>query len=521
MTNKILLALDFDAFYCGVEERFDPSLVGKPFIVYQKNIIATLSYAARDLGLKKLGLVSDAVKKHPYITIVNGESLARYREQGKELWNYIKSVLPGAPIERLGLEEMWIDVTDIVEYNLEGLIEANVLFRGLSEEVEDGMDQGWQLNVATPSSLEHLAASAATSTASEEHEEETFLCEDFFFQTPAKVFPEEHGNEMPKFLQSDSTDPEKFYLDFKLYIASHIAKELMMKLKLCKGYSCSIGVAVNKTLAKMAGSTNKPGGLTLLLPGATLQFMEGCHVKKIPYFGSRSREILKHGMKYTQTEDLKVKTVLDYFRDSPDDFIKLFPPPQGEKLWDLLHGKDDSPVKVSTGSVTQVSIEDTYRTVTSFELAKEALKPIIESLLNQLLTDLIDPDTKTWLLYPTVIRLSARFGHSVSSLKNRVSHSQALTTFAPFYNLPELQTEHERQQLATNLRQQVLVPMLHKLCTTNGVLPSSTPYIYFQLLNVAVTSMSNAKPSLSYSLVHTKRPSSTKTLDHYFTRKKF
>lgn len=518
MKKRIILGIDFDAFYCGVEEKLDPTLVDVPFIVYQKNCIATLSYSARKLGLKKLGAVTEAVKKYPTIRLVNGESLAKYRAEGKLLWNYVKSLLPGAPIERLGLEEMWIDVTDIVDANLEKLIECNVLFRGLSEEVEDGLDQGWHLDLSTAASSADRFDPEADNV--EEEQSGGFLCENFFFQTPAKVFPSDHGCEMPSFLKTESTDPDEFYLDFKLYIASHIAKELMVKISMCMGYSCSVGVATNKTLAKMVGSINKPGGLTVLISSSTQEFMNSCHVRKIPWYGSKARAILRSSMN-NDSEDLLVSTVLNHFSEDGDDFIQLYPPPQGEKLWDLLHGIDDSPVKVSTGVSTQISIEDTYRTVTSFALAEAALKPIIDSLLNQILIDLIDLDTKSWLGYPTVIRLTSRFGASISTLKSRVSHSQSLTSFAPFYKLPELQTDSERNQLAQSLRQLVVAPMLQKLIASNGF-SRTTPYIYFQLLNIAVTGMSNTKPALTYTLAHSAPNPHVirKDLNHYFSKVK-
>ena len=73
-----------DAFYCAVEQHYDATLTDDTaFLVYQKNCITTLSYAARNLGLKKLGTVSDAVKTFPGIRFVNGDSLAKYRSEGK------------------------------------------------------------------------------------------------------------------------------------------------------------------------------------------------------------------------------------------------------------------------------------------------------------------------------------------------------------------------------------------------------------------------------------------------------
>lgn len=527
--RRVILAIDFDAFYCGVEEKRDPSLVDTPFIVYQKNCIATLSYAARNLGLKKLGFVTEAVRKYPDIKLINGESLAPYREQGKALWQYVKTLVPGATIERLGLEEMWIDVTDIVNQNLEKLVESDVLFRDVDAGVEDGLDQGWHLDLTTAGGalVEHFDFNPEAdidnhdNSTYEEQSSTGFLCEDFFFQSPATIFPSSHGSEMPSFLQTDNPDPEEFYMDFKLYIASHIAREIMLKVSLCMGFSCSIGIATNKTLAKMVGSINKPRGLTLLVSSATQEFMNSCHVKKIPWFGTRARSLLRLGMPQgdQSDDDLKVSTVLARFDGDGKEFKRLFPPPQGEKLWELLHGIDENPVKETTAVQTQVSIENTYKTVTTFALAEAALLPIVESLLTQLTQDMIEPDTNSWVAYPTVIRIGARFATSLETLKGRVSHSQTLTTFAPFYKLCEMHTEGERNKLARSIHQLVVVPMLRQLLINNSFSPSA-PHIHFQLLNVTVTGMSNMKPKLSYALKHSAPNPHVirKNLDHYFSK---
>lgn len=536
MGKRIILAIDFDAFYCGVEEKRDPTLVGVPFIVYQKDCIATLSYAARSLGLKKLGSVAAAVRAHPYLRLVNGESLAPYREQGKRLWEFVRSVLPDCAIERLGLEEMWIDVTELVDSNLNMLIEADVLFRGLGEEVADGLDQGIQLN------LTMSATGAPTLSEAEEPYEfhckdseesarlpmkSSFLCEDFFFQTPAHVFPVEHGVAMPAFLQTESTDPTEFYLDFKLYIASHIARELMLRISLGLGYSCSIGVATNKTLAKMVGSIHKPGGLTVLVSSAQREFMTTCHVRKVPYFGTKSRHILQNAIGFDSVTDgdLLVGAVLARY-DQPQ-FVKLYPLGQGDRLWALLNGIDDAPVRETNRVQKQVSIEDTYKTLTSISLAERALQPLIESLLRQLKVDMIDSDC-IWLGFPTVLRLTVRVATSPSDLQNRVSHSHTLTSFAPFYNLPNLDTDRDITKLAESIRYSLLVPMLHKLCLNNGFSIPNTGPIYFQLLNVAVTGIVPHRPVITSAAVKLpvtgpvrtiKTVGATKKLDFYFVRK--
>ncbi|KAF5101541.1 hypothetical protein D0Z00_000816 [Geotrichum galactomycetum] len=533
MGKRIILAIDFDAFYCGVEEKRDPTLVGVPFIVYQKDCIATLSYPARELGLHKLGSVAAAVRAHPHVRLVNGESLAPYREQGKQLWSFVRAALPGCTVERLGLEEMWIDVTALVESNLAALIDADVLFKGISEEVADGLDQGVRLSLTTTAAPEATAGREEFNYSDNEENsvaaplEMSFLCEDFFFQTPAHVFPASHGATMPAFLQTESTDPDEFYLDFKLYIASHIARELMLRISLGLGYSCSVGVATNKTLAKMVGSLHKPGGLTVLVSSAVQEFMAACHVRKVPYFGAKSRHILQDAMGHDTDRDgdLRVESVLSRY-DRPE-FVKLYPPGQGDKLWALLQGEDNAPVRETSRVQKQVSIEDTYRELTSIPRAEQALQPLLESLLRQLRIDMIDDDG-AWLGFPTVLRLAVRVATGPSTLSNRVSHSHTLTSFAPFYLLPELETNNELTKLAERMRHSLIVPMLHKLCVGQGFRLTGPGPIYFQLLNVAATGVVAHKPVITSAAVKpapvgpvrsAKPTRPSKKLDFYFTRK--
>ena len=534
MGKRIILAVDFDAFYCAVEEKRDPTLVGAPFIVYQKDCIATLSYPARELGLHKLGSVAAAVRAHPHVRLVNGESLAPYREQGKRLWTFVRAALPGCTIERLGLEEMWIDVTALVESNLAALIEADVLFKGLSEEVTDGLDQGVRLSLATAAAAPEATTGPGEFGYSDGEEssaaaplETSFLCEDFFFQTPAHVFPTSHGATMPAFLQTESPNPEEFYLDFKLYIASHIARELMLRISLGLGYSCSMGVATNKTLAKMVGSLHKPGGLTVLISSAAREFMGVCHVHKVPYFGAKSRHTLQDAMGHDSARDGDLRVESVWQRYDRRQFSELYPPGQGDKLWALLQGEDDTPVRKTGRVQKQVSIEDTYKELTSIPLAEQALQPLLESLLRQLRVDMIGDDG-AWLGFPTVLRLAVRVSTGPSTVSNRVSHSHTLTSFAPFYTLPELETSRDLAVLAERMRYSLVVPMLHKLCVGQGFRLTGTGPIYFQLLNVAATGVVVRKPVITSAAVKSaptgpirsaKPARQRKMLEFYFTRK--
>lgn len=83
---------------------------------------------------------------------------------------------------------------------------------------------------------------------------------------------------------------DEFYMDFtgcmKIYgnflmFASHLQEEIRNSLFL----PCSIGIATNKTLAKIASDCMKPKGITYVVPGFEKEFLEHMPVETIPGVG--------------------------------------------------------------------------------------------------------------------------------------------------------------------------------------------------------------------------------------------
>jgi nucleotidyltransferase/DNA polymerase involved in DNA repair len=56
-----------------VEQVRDPRLLGLPFVIKQKGIVATASYPARALGIKKLQSYAEAKRLVPDIVTIVGE----------------------------------------------------------------------------------------------------------------------------------------------------------------------------------------------------------------------------------------------------------------------------------------------------------------------------------------------------------------------------------------------------------------------------------------------------------------
>jgi len=113
-----------------------------------------------------------------------------------------------------------------------------------------------------------------------------------------------------------------------------IAREIKRKIKETVHLTCSVGVAPNKFLAKIASDLEKPDGLTVILPDKVPEFVESLSVKKVPGVGKKL---------FHQLELLGIRTLGDIQRLPEKALIKHLGK-FGTRLRALSAGRDDSPV---------------------------------------------------------------------------------------------------------------------------------------------------------------------------------
>ena len=66
------------------------------------------------MGVVKCSWVEDAKKLCPSLVLVNGEDLAEYRRYSQKIFELIKKMGKGlCPVERLGMDENFIDVSNL------------------------------------------------------------------------------------------------------------------------------------------------------------------------------------------------------------------------------------------------------------------------------------------------------------------------------------------------------------------------------------------------------------------------
>lgn len=136
--------------------------------------------------------------------------------------------------------------------------------------------------------------------------------------------------------------------------AFEFAKQIKEAIKHKTGLTCSIGVAPNKLVARIASDFRKPDGLTLVNQGEVLEFLTPLKVKDLTGVGKKTEEKLN---------ELGVMTIGDLARVPVEDLVREFGKAKGVWLDQASKGIDDSPVeeREGTGQIGRITTlkEDT------------------------------------------------------------------------------------------------------------------------------------------------------------------
>ncbi|KZO95091.1 DNA/RNA polymerase [Calocera viscosa TUFC12733] len=491
---RIVLAFDLDNMYVACERLRNPWLVGKPVGVQQKGLLATASYEARALGVDKLCTLREAKQRCPSLILVNGEDLTLYRYYSRRVFNLVRSVLGTCPVEKLGMDEVFCDVTEMITEHLAEL-----------EGTSPGPQGRWfSLAQADPT----------------EHSENKGFWYNPSLGCPGHTIPEPEATNTV----NSGTEPPT-----EIVVASHLANHIRHLILTQIGLGSSAGIAYNKTLAKLVGNLHKPHQQTTLTvhPGTAGEYtrvvralLDPLDAHKLMGFGWKVLCTLRDhvtgspraSIYDTTTENHHSNTTLTvaFLRQSLTEqhFRALLGAQNGQKLWNLLDGKDEEPVKSSPEFPLTISIEDSFderRGTLDWQGVLQEIEILANSLLRRLEIELVDggeidgirsdsslpKPPRKWQRYPSQIRLTIRGGHSkeIAYNANRESRSAALP-------VPVFDLDVPRVERAQALVRQPLAG-LAKQILDKGMERKTVEKYEVSIINIAVTHLQITTPTKS------------------------
>jgi DNA polymerase IV (archaeal DinB-like DNA polymerase) len=273
--------VDMDAFYSSVEQRENPSIVGKPVIVGAdpkegkgRGVVAGCSYEARKFGVHSAQPISQAYKLCP-----EGVYLRPNYKLYDEASERIMSILGryAAEFEQISIDEAFIDLTGkVVNFD-----EAGMLSTKIKLEVK-GMTQ----------------------------------------------------------------------------------------------LTCSVGIAPNKSVAKIASDFGKPDGQTIVLPEKVREFLVPLPVNKISGIGKKNTEILM---------GIGVNSIGELASSHPSKLTDIFGK-YGTRIWQIANGVDDEEV-VARYAIKSISSETTFdEDIAGRERISEAFRSLIDEVYGRALS---------------------------------------------------------------------------------------------------------------------------------------
>ena len=144
------------------------------------------------------------------------------------------------------------------------------------------------------------------------------------------------------------------------------------------GLTCSVGVAPNKLLAKMASEFNKPNGISIVHEADLESLIWPLPCRKVNGIGPKAEaKLAQHG----------IHTIGELAQRERVWLMENFGKSYGAWLHDAAHGKDDRPVEMSSEPVS-ISRETTFERDLHAVRDRDALSAIFTKLSAQVADDL-------------------------------------------------------------------------------------------------------------------------------------
>ena len=153
----------------------------------------------------------------------------------------------------------------------------------------------------------------------------------------------------------ERTGLDEGYLDLRSVIddfarARPLAEAVQVSVRAATSLTCSLGVSTSKVVCKIASDRRKPGGITVVPPGAEAAFLAPLPVRRLPGVGPRAEERLAAAA---------VATVGALAALGDAELRALLPGAVGVLLRDRARGIDERELELDAERVS-ISTEETF-----------------------------------------------------------------------------------------------------------------------------------------------------------------
>jgi DNA polymerase-4 len=175
--------------------------------------------------------------------------------------------------------------------------------------------------------------------------------------------------------QVESVSLDEAYLDVSNAVnATEIGRKIKADVFQATGLTCSVGVAPNKFLSKIASDWKKPNGIFVIRPNEVEDFIVDLPVKLIPGVGKKSAEYM---------ESLGIKTCRD-IRNTPPEVLTIAFGKFSQTLYDYSKGNDDREV-ITEWERKSLSVENTFlKDITDFQNMQNQLSEVFDEMKERL-----------------------------------------------------------------------------------------------------------------------------------------
>lgn len=209
-------------------------------------------------------------------------------------------------------------------------------------------------------------------------EEAIFLPVDFELYNKVSASVSEIIRKHSEIVEQASIDEFYFDLSFAgtFKKAEDICKKIKTEIKEKEKVTCSVGIAPNRLIAKIAAGVKKPDGMCLVYEHEVQNFLNPLNIREVPGIGPKTGEFLnKKG----------VNIISDLIKFSKEE-LKEMMGKNGEGIYYKVRGIDDSPIiqhheVKSIGEQTTLG-KNTLEPIVVFTILKKLSDSVFKSFLN-------------------------------------------------------------------------------------------------------------------------------------------